>query len=252
MVVCERQVLPRGMDHGRDLALLADDLPEGEDIMTLVLDFSNAFMSIPLHPEERRFNCANAGFTLRRRRPPLYEGEPEEGTFVVWRTLGFGGKPNPLVFSRVASFASRTTQALIGQDNDEHVDLATGRLQLYVDDPVLSGRGTKDRLYQLFDLVILWWLVLGIPLAWAKGSLTTRSEPHRWIGIMYHLVPEGCIMRLTPEYVAGLLLLLGHLGVLPAPIDGVEAPGIGDCELVSDLSELLEHPSSDFVSQNRC
>ena len=71
-------------------------------------------MSVPLHPEEQRFNCAHAGFLVKRTRDPLIDGEPSEGAFVVWRTLGFGGKPNPLVFSRVASFAARTAQALFG------------------------------------------------------------------------------------------------------------------------------------------
>merc|ERR1712194_463030 len=52
--VPERQVLPRGIDHGVDLALLGQGLSEGEDVFTLVLDFKDAFMSIPLHPDERR------------------------------------------------------------------------------------------------------------------------------------------------------------------------------------------------------
>ena len=101
----ERQVLPRGVDHGLDLALLGQELGEGEDVFTLVLDFKDAFMSIPLHEDERRFNCANTGFPLSRTRGPVCDGEPDLGGFVVWRTLGFGGR---------ASFACRTAQALLG------------------------------------------------------------------------------------------------------------------------------------------
>ena len=55
----ERQVLPRPIDHARDLGLLLEDLRSDEVLTTLVLDFKDAFMSVPLHPDERRFNCAN-------------------------------------------------------------------------------------------------------------------------------------------------------------------------------------------------
>ena len=50
----ERQVLSTMFDHGRDLALLAAEqvraAREGEIVSTMVLDFENAFMTIPLAP----------------------------------------------------------------------------------------------------------------------------------------------------------------------------------------------------------
>ena len=92
------------------------------------------------------------------------------GKFVVWRALGFGGKPNPLVFARAASLASRTAQALLGpwDRNDrmtDHSDLARGRLQIYVDDPVLSCVGSKEQMTKSLDIVLLWWMILGTPIA---------------------------------------------------------------------------------------
>merc|ERR1712085_234215 len=149
----ERQVLPRGIDHGVDLATLGHDLAEGEDVFTLVLDFKDAFMSIPLHEDERRFNCAHTGFQLSRTRPSIYDGEPERGGFVVWRTLCLGGRPNPLVFSRVASFACRTAQALLGTSVASVPcpdSPSAGRAQVYVDDPIVSVRATEER--AKFDL----------------------------------------------------------------------------------------------------
>jgi len=186
-----------------------------EEVFTLVLDFKDAFMSIPLHPDEQRFNCANAGFVVRRSREALMEGEPSEGTFVIWRTLGFGGKPNPLVFSRVASFASRSAQALLGSVSDpvQTTAPAPGNLQLYVDDPVVSVRSRQAEAHETLDLVIAWWLVLGIPLSWKKGSLTDGSVPHRWIGIDYTLSDEGAIMRLPPQFIKDLLTLIEPLCV---------------------------------------
>ena len=54
------------------------------------------------------FNCAHTGTPLKRNREEiLLDGECSEGNFVMWRVLGFGGKPNPLVFSRVRKHPTR-------------------------------------------------------------------------------------------------------------------------------------------------
>ena len=193
----ERQVLPRGVDHGRDLAELAENVAENEVVQTLVLDFRDAFMSLAIHPAERRFNCAHATEMIERDRPALFEEEVASGKFVVWRVLGFGGRPNPLVFSRAASFACRVAQGLLGREREQ--GLAEARLQLYVDDPVLSVKGTPDECTLSIDLVIMLWLALGIPLSWKKGELFMNGAAHRWIGIVYSLVPEGAIMRLPAD-----------------------------------------------------
>ena len=45
----ERQVLPRGQDHAADICFAADWCPTGSDgVSVLILDFTDAFMSIPL------------------------------------------------------------------------------------------------------------------------------------------------------------------------------------------------------------
>ena len=108
--MCERQVLPSLLEHARDLALLSAD---GGVVQTVVLDFADAFMSVPLAQAELPFNCCSLGAPVDRGRESLYPGEPSSGSFVVFRVLGFGGKPNPLVFARLASFAARSAQALL-------------------------------------------------------------------------------------------------------------------------------------------
>ena len=202
----ERQVLPRGVDHGRDLAVLSENLKEGEVVQTLVLDFKDAFMSLAIHRAERRFNCAHSTCTVKRTRAALFEDEVVAGTFVVWKVLGFGGRPNPLVFSRAASLACRVAQGLLGRDRVEGVGV--GRLQLYVDDPVLTVRGTPAECTLAIDLVIMVWLAMGIPLSWKKGALYDMATPHRWIGIVYSVVAEGALMRLPDDYIKDLLDLL--------------------------------------------
>ena len=111
----ERQALPSVFDHAWDLAKLAAEQQaahEGTELHTMVLDFRDAFMTVPLAEVERPFNCCEIEVPLRRSRPPAYEGEPEVGTIIAWQVLGFGGKANPLVYSRCAGFAARTAQAL--------------------------------------------------------------------------------------------------------------------------------------------
>jgi hypothetical protein len=227
----ERQVLPRGIDHGIDLAIMAENLAENEVLVTMILDFKDAFMSIPLAKEEMRFNCAYAEFDLKRSREPLYENEPTKGAFVVWRVLGFGGRPNPLVFSRVASLASRTAQALLGPSLsgdrlEEHRALARGRLQLYVDDPILTCAGTISQVSTSLDLVLLWWLILGIPLSWSKGAVIQGQEKHRWIGIDYQVVDNGALMTLPDKFLEDLAKLIEPLCHSTGTIALTELDGI--------------------------
>lgn len=122
----ERQVLPRPIDHAMDLVNLNEARGEGESLMVLVLDFKDAFMSIPLHAAEQPFNCTQLAQPIRLGREQLDEAEATEGRCIVWRVLGFGGKPNPLVYSRAASFAMRSAQALFRQSLTKSAVTARG------------------------------------------------------------------------------------------------------------------------------
>ena len=96
----ERSVLPRPVDHGLDMPQLS---VEGRGLASLILDWQDAFMRVPLDANEQAFNCAAV--------PGLF-GNPDSTDFIIWGVLGFGGKANPLVFSRTGSFANRSAQAL--------------------------------------------------------------------------------------------------------------------------------------------
>ena len=197
----ERQVLPRPLDYAKDLALHSRAASVNEKVKVLVLDFASAFMSIPLHPRERPYNVTVVDKDLCRKRSPIREGEPQSGTCLVWRVLGFGGKPNPLVYSRVASFAARTAQALIGVPNRrmQKGTGARGRLQMYVDDPILSVSGSEQAVDKAIDSVILWWLVLGVPLSWKKGMLVDAKSKHTWIGVDFMLRDGGVSAMTLPD-----------------------------------------------------
>ena len=122
----------------------------------------------------------------------------------MWRVLGFGGKPNPLVYSRAASFAARTAQGLLrtsAQCSLGSAACAPGRLQLYVDDPVLSLVGRPAATDASMDLVLLWWLCLGPPLAWHKG--TSGPGSHKWIGGVFEVRPTATATDAVRAQLAG-------------------------------------------------
>ena len=206
VTLTERQVLPRGVDHGLDMARLSCKLGRGQIMKVMVLDFKDAFMSIPLCDSEKPYNCAVMKEEILRKREALDNDEPEKGKCIVWNVLGFGGKPNPLVYSRVASFAMRTAQAMFQRKPTEGPRL---RSQLYVDDPAVTASGSEEEVQLAFDLVLAWWLALGIPLAWAKGKVVAGKEEHDWIGVCYKVVRHGVAeMTLPTKYLESLLEVL--------------------------------------------
>ena len=90
---------------------------------------------------------------------------------------------------------------------------APGLLQLYVDDPVLSLAGSPAAAAAAVDLVLLWWLCLGPPLAWRKGSITTGL--HRWIGGLFEVRPTAG----APDAVRAQVGSAAHFVVVSVPPD---------------------------------
>jgi len=128
---------------------------------------------------------------------------------LIWQVLGFGGRPNPLVFARVASFAARSGQALFRTRAADQLGLQTAaplRLQLYVDDPIAAVAGRASDVTRTIDILTLWWLVLGVPLAWKKGALSWGE--HLWIGVLFTPRAGNIVMTLPPSYLTELVELL--------------------------------------------
>jgi len=231
----ERQVLPRPIDHGRDLA----DLAALGRTSTLVMDFEDAFMGVPIRAEEQRFCCATVPQGIRRSRAPISNDEPREGTFVVWRVLGFGGRSFPVVFSRPASFAARTAQALFWSPTDQawRPREASARLQMYVDDPIITlASHRRSRRTRAADIILMWWLVLGVALSWAKGRWADEDSDHEWIGVTFSLSDGTAVMSLPPQFVAELKALLAPLAAGSGHIRQQEVQTIiGKCGRVAHI-----------------
>ena len=184
-MVRERHVLPRFADHGHGLASL---VAFGSSVGVFVLDFKHAFMTVPLAIEEMPFNTSVVPQGLVRTRAGLDDTEPKEGKLLVWRVLGFGGHANPLIYARVACFAARSGQALLFHPTSQS-GYAHGRLQLYVDDPAIVLYGDQHQQVEAIDVLISWWLLLGIPLSWKKGHFGSAEQGHVWIGV--HVQARG-------------------------------------------------------------
>ena len=59
-------------------------------------------------------------------------------------------------------------------------------------------------------MLLTWWQVLGIPLAWAKGSVTKQRGT--WIGVQFQSMAPGiCRMTLPAQYLSSLANLVRSL-----------------------------------------
>ena len=110
------------------------------------------------------------------------------------------------MYARVASFACRSGQALLFEQ-PEKSDVAHARIQLYVDDPAVTLLGTASQQQEAIDILVLWWLVLGIPLSWKKGSFTPASQKHTWIGVDFIVRESHAVLSLPEEFLVNLLAL---------------------------------------------
>ena len=210
----ERQVLPRPVDHAIDLATLSSQQEPGQAVWVAVADFADAYMSVPLLERERRFNCAEVSEPLRRTRAPIRPSEPAFGSLVLWRVLGFGGRPNPLIFARISSVLMRLAQAMFPSSHkfDRH-RLPAVRAQLYVDDAIFAILGCRVQVTEAFDLILILWLLLGAPISWPKVLLREVSSTagHTWIGVSFVVrEPAIAVMSLPAEFIAGLMDLLAQ------------------------------------------
>ena len=137
-VVPERPILPRPRDVVADweelfseAASLGFTSEAGVSCENVTCDFSDACCHVFVHPEELN-NCLVAA-------PP---SGSDQNVALVCR-MGFGSKGAPITWCRVAAALGRAAQAmLVGALWSGH---AAGRINTYIDDPLLNLLGTQTQ-----------------------------------------------------------------------------------------------------------
>lgn len=185
----ERLVLPRLKDAMEDVLHLLETRLPGERVRFMSLDFSDAFKHLTVRDNERRFLSGRA-----------------LGGFFMYRTVLIGIKTGPLVWGRMAALIARATQAMFHGDRC--------RLQVFVDDPLVVARGSEQQLANIFNIVLLWWLVLGLKVAWHKGTIGQKVE---WIGAKLETNDQDSHVRVsvTPTKLAERRAMLEDLETKP-------------------------------------
>ena len=145
---------------------------DGDEIELLITDVSDAFWNVPLHYSERR------SFVVKFR-----------GRLYVFLRTAQGSRGAPLSWASVASLLARVSQSLLLDQKGQE-----GRLQVYVDDPLLALKGQKQRRRVLAVRFISCFILLGVRLAFDKAKIGNRLT---WIG-MDIWVRDWCVEVQVP------------------------------------------------------
>ena len=172
VLASERLVLPRFKDLVENALCLKAAAGASDSTKFLTVDFEDAFCSLGLREEEERHLCAK---------------HPVQG-FISYKTVLFGGAMFPVVWGRGSAFAGRSAQSMLDSTN--------GRVEIYVDDPCVTLTGTEQEIERSVTHLLMWWLALGLRVAWGKGSLGAATA---WIGANIDASLPGVVKASIPE-----------------------------------------------------
>ena len=155
----------------------------------LIADFTDAFWTIPLHPKERRF------FVTRHR-----------DRWLVFLRTAQGSKGAPLTWASIAALVARCLQSLFFTDCTATV--LEAKLQLYVDDPLLSAVGDDKRTRRLCVRFCVACLILGLELAFNKAQY---SDTVVWIGVGLHVAERRVEATIPLAKITELLSIISEM-----------------------------------------
>ena len=139
----------------------------------MVLDFSEAFWQIPLHPDERKFFGARLTINGVIR-------------YLLYLRTVQGSRGAPLSWARTAALLMRLTFSFF--------DESTIRMLCFVDDPLVVLRRTESERLFMKALIILVWEALGFPLSYSKGQ--QGHESRGWAATSpYRITSSQCRLR---------------------------------------------------------
>ena len=195
-------------------------------------DFRDAFHSLPLRQDERRYVVS----------------KDLHGRYYVRKVVLFGLAPGPLLRARLASAAMRLSQAVAHDGESSAV--------CYVDDPLMFVIGQTARLRLLgFLRYVALWTALGLKIVWNKAC---RGWTVVWIGfeISLHQPQSGDMMvQLTQAKRDKLLSVFDqiaqHKGVFPLKLLQYTAGVLGRVSSVMSLARPYSAMIWAAITQHR-
>eukprot|EP00435_Cladocopium_sp_Y103_P030830 s1995_g7.t1 len=148
----------------------------------VVIDISDAFMSLGVHPDEV---------------PHTLAPHVDQDGYYAFVALLFGFKTAPLLWSRVASLHARLLQSLVEGHEGQH--------QVYLDDALWFLQGDLSTRNMILSMLLHTSAALGFKLSLSKGE---RSCQVTWIGVRLTLTEDSLIMGLPEKYTEELVQLL--------------------------------------------
>lgn len=198
MKLFERIVLPRVSDLACSVHELLKVSKHGMAAEFFIADFKDAFYTMRLLESERA-NTIVKGL---------------DNKYYIMKCVCFGLACGPTLWGRIASMVMRISQATTLSSE--------GRVQCYVDDPIIVAIGdtARDR-SRIFCRYLLTWCALGFPISWGK---TGRGMAIQWIGVQLSLVGDNgkdLLVMLPPDKTQKLIdafaeiIQQGQKGVVP-------------------------------------
>ena len=172
-----KSVLPRVSDAIQSTLQLMSEKWNDEVVTFMIADVEDAFWLIPLHVRERRY------FVARLR-----------GSYYVFLRTAQGSRCAPLTFAAIIGLIARWVQSIVGTPPPQR-RTEEARVQVYVDDPLFTLRGTAERVRRLAAVVSLAWMIMGVPMAFHKAVMKPGLT---WIGISL-TVTETAVEVEVPE-----------------------------------------------------
>ena len=186
-----KSVLPRVSDAIQSTLSMSGDLQAGEELWFLVADIVDAFWLVPLRKLERRFFCAR----LRN-------------SFYCFLRTAQGSRAAPLSFAAIIALASRWVQSVVSTPLHLGMRTEEARVQTYVDDPLFTIRGDRQRVQKLATVIMIAWTIMGFPLAFHKATLATKLT---WIGVELSINELGVEAVVPEEKVAELIGIIKQM-----------------------------------------
>ena len=181
----EKLVLPRPRDAVeciRNAFALRRDDREGPGYTRelVVIDISDAFMTLGVHGDELRHTLAP------------HVDDPD--LLYVFCALLFGYKTAPLLWSRVASMLARMLQSLVSADEAQH--------QVYLDDALWVLQGTLALRNSVLAMILTTMAAIGFKVSLKKGERSTQAL---WIGVQFSLHSDLLLVTVPKKFIDVLM-----------------------------------------------